>query len=72
MRRLWAKNFSYGPPLVNSRIQDIDACAGYNDRGAFSNEPLYFAQELAKDFFRFSSRVELFHPFFYKKKASLF
>ena len=58
--------------LLNSRIQDIDTCAGYNDQGTFSNEPLDFVQDLAKDLFRFSSRLELFHPFLYKKKASLF
>ena len=42
--------------LLNSRIQDIDTCAGYNDQGTFSNEPLDFVQDLAKDLFRFSSK----------------
>ena len=58
--------------MLNSRIEDIDTCAGYNDRGTFSNEPLDFVQDLAKDLFRFSPRLELFYPFLYKKKASLF
>ena len=54
--------------MPNSRIEDIDTGAGYNDRGTFSNEPLDFVQDLAKDLFRFSPRLELFHPFLYKKK----
>ena len=59
--------------MPNSRIEDIDTGAGYNDRGTFSNEPLDFVQDLAKDLFRFSPRLELFYPFLYKKKkASLF
>ena len=58
--------------LLNSRIRDIDTFAGYNDRGTLSNELLDFVQDLAKDLFRFSSRSELFHPFIYKNKASLF
>ena len=55
--------------LLNSRIRDIDTFAGYNDRGTLSNELLDFVQGLAKDLF--SSRLELFHPFPCKKKASL-
>ena len=57
--------------LLNSRIRDIDTFAGYNDRGTLSNELLDFVQDLAKDLFRFSSRLELLHPFPCKKKASL-
>ena len=55
--------------MSNSRIEDIDTGAGYNDRGTFSNEPLDFVQDLAKDLFRFSPRLELFYPFLYKKKS---
>ena len=47
--------------MPNSRIEDIDTGAGYNDRGTFSNEPLDFVQDLAKDLFRFSPRLELFY-----------
>ena len=54
-------------------MRDIDTCVGDNDRGTlFSTEPLYFVQDLAKDLFRFITRLELFHPFVCKKKASLF
>ena len=53
--------------LLNSRIRDIDTFAGYNDRGTLSNELLDFVQDLAKDLFRFSSRLELLHPFPRKK-----
>ena len=49
--------------LLNSRIRDIDTFAGYNDRGTLSNELLDFVQDLAEDLFRFSSRLELLHPF---------
>ena len=58
--------------MPNSRIEDIDTGAGYNDRGTFSNEPLDFVQDLAKDLFRFSPRLELFYPFLYKKKPRCF
>ena len=74
MFKLSAKIFLKDPLFVlNSRIRDIDTCAGDNDRGTlFSTEPLYFLQDLAKDLFRFITRLELFHPFVCKKKASLF
>ena len=58
--------------LLNSRIRYIDTCAGYNGRGTFSNELLDFVQDLAKDLFRFSSRLNSFIRFSARKKPRCF